>query len=365
LALSIGAGALFLPWFLHIFAGRIIDMLVSQLTTPPNNQSVWAQNNLFFFTNLDPYLPSAIWVLAGLSVFWAVVRRKRDLVLIALWAGLILFAANPDWANLPGEGALSNFAIFIAAYIPAALLIGGVVGEWIPVWVGGKEGRLPSLDDLGRVEKTLDDSRKNADSYESMETIEPGTETDEPEQLSKGLWKTWIMAILVLAACGWGARDRLKDVNPFYGSLVTRPDMRAARWIEENIPLQARFHVNQFFAFSNSVTVGADAGWWLPLIAGRATDLPPINYGFEQTGRPDYREWVNELPALILEKGIEHPEVLDAFQERGITHIYIGQRQGRVNYTGPEILEPNRLLASPSFNPIYNQDRVWIFEIIP
>jgi hypothetical protein len=51
-------------------------------------------------------------------------------------------------------------------------------------------------------------------------------------------------------------------------------------------------------------------------------------------------------------------------RERGVTHVYIGQRQGRLNYDGPGILEPRQLLASPHFRPVYHEDRVWVFEVV-
>jgi len=42
------------------------------------------------------------------------------------------------------------------------------------------------------------------------------------------------------------------------------------------------------FAYGDSVIVGSDGGWWLPLLARRQTTLPPINYGSEQGVRADY-----------------------------------------------------------------------------
>ncbi len=365
LAVTVGAGVLFFPWFLHIFAGRIIDMLVSQLTTPPSSQTVWAVNNRFNFTELAVYLPLALWVLAAAGIVWALVRKRHGLALVAIWAGLVLFAANPDWVGLPGEGALSNFAVFIAAYIPAGLLIGGAAGEALGLGIGGQESSVTPFSigaELYEKPGEIPALPRYAGETNRSRTGEAPAITRTP---LRATWQLWLSAALIVFLSGWGVRERLRDVDSSLGSLVTRPDIHAAQWIKENIPEGARFHVNQFFAFSESVTVGSDAGWWLPLIADRATDLPPINYGFEQTSRADYREWTNALPKLIEEKGIDHPEVLAAFRERGITHIYIGQRQGRVNYSGPEILEPERLLDSLAFTPVYHEDRVWIFAINP
>ena len=146
-------------------------------------------------------------------------------------------------------------------------------------------------------------------------------------------------------------------------ALATRPDIRAAEWIQENTPQDARFLVNSFFAYDDTVIVGSDGGWWLPLLARRQTTLPPLNYGSERGPRPDYVHWINALTTEIQNKGIAHPDVLALLRARGVTHVYVGQRQGRVNYGGPHVLEPEQLLASPNFRPVYHQDRVWVFEV--
>jgi hypothetical protein len=47
-----------------------------------------------------------------------------------------------------------------------------------------------------------------------------------------------------------------------------------------------------------------------------------------------------------------------------VTHVYIGQRQGAVNNPEPGVLDPDELLASPSYRLLYHQDGVWIFELV-
>jgi hypothetical protein len=175
-------------------------------------------------------------------------------------------------------------------------------------------------------------------------------------------WASVFILIILVGIALWGARLRVRDIQPAQFSLVTWPDMRAAAWIQENLPPEARFLVNSFFAYGGDVVVGADAGWWLPLLADRATTLPPVNYGSEVGNRTDYRKWVNQLTAEIDANGITDPEVLQMLRDRGVTHIYIGQQQGRVNNAG-NILEPEQLLRSPYFHPVYHQDLTWIFEL--
>ncbi len=111
----------------------------------------------------------------------------------------------------------------IAAYIPAGLLIGAAAG-----WLAGATSQV-------------------APRYARL------------VQLS--------LALIVLLCAFFGVQSRIKDLNTQGAALFTRPDQRAARWIDANLPEQATFLVNAFFAYNDWVIVGSDGGWWLPLAA--------------------------------------------------------------------------------------------------
>jgi len=315
--IGIGAGLLFLPWFIHTFAGKITLTFATQLTTQAESVPI-ATQQYNAIGNLSSYLPAFLWLLLPVSVIWGLWRREKGVALISLWSILILLAANPQWLRLPGEGALSNFAVFIAAYIPVSVLTGYLLGQ------------VTSY-------KLKVESARNS--------------------LALALLVTGAVFVIGI----WGARQRLSDLQVMTSTLVTRPDIQAADWIRENTPQNARFLVNSFFAEGD--IVGSDGGWWLPLLAQRQTTLPPLNYASEQGPRPDYVQWINALTTAIQNKGIAHPDVLALLRARGITYVYTGQRQGRVNDGGPYFLEPEQLLASPNFRLVYHQDRVWIFKI--
>src|SRR5207237_10465538 len=88
------------------------------------------------FVNLDLY-PVWLWMLGGLSLALGLWRRDRRVALLGLWGFLVLLAANPQWLHLPGQGALTNFAVFVVAYLPFGLLVGSglawLAGRW-PRW---------------------------------------------------------------------------------------------------------------------------------------------------------------------------------------------------------------------------------------
>jgi len=328
---GLGAAVLYLPWFIHVFSGKILVILASQVTTPASQVTEFTQE-YNAIGNLFTYLPAWLWLVLLLSIAWGLWRRETGVALISLWWFLMILAANPEWLNLPGMGALSNFAVFIAAYIPAGILTGTAVG-WF--FEAVQEKRIPNLSVGAKL-------RLPAISLFSIALI-----------------------TVILAAGLLGARQRRNDVKPADFALVTRPDLNAFNWIEANIPKNAGFLVNSFFAYGGTVIVGSDGGWWLPLLAGHKTNLPPITYGSEGDPWPGYKDWINNLTAVVLEKGIDDPQVLSMLNERNLRYIYVGQLQGSVNYPGPFPLAPETLLASQHFRPIYHQDRVWIFEMVP
>ncbi len=173
------------------------------------------------------------------------------------------------------------------------------------------------------------------------------------------------MGLLVILAglSFWGTLARIQDVQISSHALVTRPDLRAASWIRNHTEPGARFYVNSFFAYGGTSVVGSDGGWWLPLLAERATNLPPLNYSAESSFNPDYREQINGLVEIVLTEGIEDPQVYAQLRDLGITHVYLGQLQGRVNNPNPG-LNAETLVSSPLYRPVYHQDQVWIFELV-
>ena len=316
--LGIGAGILFLPWFINVAGGQILDIFSGQLGTSAQvaSQAIAPPLRLGI---LPRYLPVGIWILAGVTVLIGLIRRKIGVSLISLWWLIILLLGHPHWIGLPGAGAISQFAVLISLYVPAAILLGGAVG-----WLASYEFSSFGTKNQGRNHQAA------------------------------------LLGIILLASLV-GTYFRLNDLQMAAHQLVTRPDLRAMEWIRESIPQGQKFLVNSFFAFQDSVVVGGDAGWWLPLLAGRSTNLPPINYAFEQGPRPDYQEWINALPAAIQSKGVQSSQVKAMLQDRDLDYIYIGQRRGTVNNTG-FTLDVDGLLEDPDYELIYQQDRVRIFR---
>jgi len=328
---SVVGGILFLPWFVGSYAGKMMEILSHQMSMPvASTQKVVQPANTI--GDLFVFLPAWLWLVLPILIAWGLWRRDKKLAIICSWWFLNTLIANPQWLKLPGAGAISSFTVFIAAYIPASL-IGGAAVVWL--FSGFNASPRPTN---ARNRKSLVDTRRVL---------------------------TGLGLLLLLGISVSGARTRLEDISPGKFALVTYPYLRAAAWIRTHVPQDAHFLVNAFSAFDGYTVVGSDAGWWLPMLAQRSTSLPPINYGFEQGTHPDYRKQVNSLVEQLEYNGANSAHIRELLIGGGFTHIYIGQLQGSVNNSGEPILDPEVLRASPFYRPIYHQDRVWIFEILP
>jgi hypothetical protein len=260
---------------------------------------------------------------------WAFWRKNKAVALICAWWFTIFLAANPQWLRLPGVGTITSFAVLISAFFPISLILSEGI-TWLII-------RASS----------------------SIQQFVPGNTNNAANMR---MWINPVFSILILGAALWGVSERRHDLSEFEHALVTRPDIYASAWINDYLPEQSTNLVNSFFAYGGSLIAGSDGGWWLPLLANRSTTLPPLNYGAEQGPFPEYAAWVNALTATIEKQGINDPEVLSMLRERGITHVYLGQRQGEVGTPDP-LLDVNLLNASDHYRPVYHQDRVWVFQI--
>ena len=303
---------LFLPWVFRLLASQHAKIFSNQMSTV-------TESSLSGTGDLSAYLPVLIWLLILIAIAWGMWRREKAVLIFAVWWLFTLIAGQPGWVHLPGTGVITLFAVLIAFYIPAAVLIGSMAG-WI-------QGQLSTL--------------------------------RYPRFIEIGL------TLILLLIASLNVRPRLNDVQVASHSMVTRPDLRAFQWIDQNLPGDAKFLVNTILAYNGTTIAGTDAGWWIPLLAHRDNSVPPMTYNSEIGPLPNYQSWANQPAFSIIDNGLVSEKTLSLLNERGYHYIYIGQQQGSVGQIPP--MEPMRLArisTSPHFHLIYQQDRVWIFKII-
>jgi len=304
---------LFVPWGLHTFRARIPQ--IGQYLIREGSQSQFQRQGYSAIGDVSFYVPWGLLALSVGALLWRAFKRQFAGWGMALWGAGLLILANPHLFALPGTGIVNNFAVFIMFYVPVGVLGGTIVGQVVAqAW----RWRRRSVHVL--------------------------------------------VAALLAVSAGWGAIGRIKNVDPGH-ALVTQADMEAMAWIRAHTPPNARFLVNGFVAYGGASVVGADAGWWIPLLTGRENTIPPLTYASEIGVAADYQEAVRDDFAQIQQRSPVSAEGVRFLQDRGITHVYVGQGNGMVGNPGAPLLDVDALLASPAFRLVYHQDQVWIFEL--
>ena len=321
--------ALSLPWLINLLNFDISQVFINRISSFP--KQVETQILIPEMELLESKMPTIFLVLTPLIAGWGFWKRNRGIIVFCAWWILVILATNPNWLGLPGFGVLTNFSTVTSFYIPIGIIL-GCGFSWFCTSLNSffRDNDFPFFREVRIAQKQLD---------------------------------IFISITLILMTL-LGAAQRKNDIQVGDHTLSTRPDVHAARWISDHLDKDARFLVNSMFAFNGIAIVGTDGGVWLPLLAKRDTTQPPVPYIIEDSDIPEYRNWVKFLVEEITEKGIDHPDVLELYQTRGITHVYIGQQGGLVNSPSP-MINLEELTSSPHFDLIYHQDRVWIFKINP
>jgi hypothetical protein len=308
------AGLFFLPWVLQVMQGSVLAGLVqsgvetsSALQNVLSDYQVWQQ--------IGEYIPP---VLIGITIgglVFSLMRRKFMIAAIGLWMLSLASLVALSLLRVPGANLLQNFAIIISLYIPISLICGWAVGELAHLH--------PLRDKLGQA----------------------------------------IITVVFTGIAIWFAIGQRNVAQPDTFALVTRPDMHAMSWIRDNTPTDSLFLVEGFQIYGYSA-VGSDAGWWLPLLAKRQNTIPP-QYALmnEAPVDPDYSQNVVLLVGQLEDAGVSSPESMAMICRWGITHVYIGQRQGKASFEAAQLFSPEEFLDHPDFSQVYQKDHVHIFAL--
>lgn len=312
---GLATGALLLlvvaPWLIRLRQGALLRLGGFFLST---NIGVEMTNLLpttdeLFTLHAKPYLVAL--ALAGVALL-ALRRNWRGLVLPA-WAALLWLAANPYLVGLTGAGIISNFTVVIANYLVLAPLAGYAIAT---IWEG--IARLPYGAYLAG-------------------------------------WGAPLAAAIVLL---WGIGWQQRIADPQF-QLFTPADAAAMAWIRRETPENARFFVNSFPAFGDTLYAGSDGGWWLPFMSGRQSDLPPLTYGLEAGPQPGYQFAVNDDIAAIERHPLTSPEAADALRRARYSYLYDGPSASPPQ----EYINPAALAASPLYQLVYDQGGVRIWRV--
>lgn len=333
LALRAGlAGALALllaaPWLLNVIGGH----LVRNATGLVGGTSKAAAAQLSVLEPLVPkYAGGAVLLCAVLGLLAALWRREWRAALPAAWCALLVIAVVPYVVGLPGAGVLDTLTCLGTLYLPAALLAGYALEQ-------AQDLGLALLARLGA-----------------------------PSALGQALFGAAVL-LVIAANTGWQARVATGET-----ALVVAADLDAMEWIRDHTSPNARFAVNSFPAYGGTLAAGTDAGWWIPLLAHRATILPPLNYGGEKGEQPGYDLGVNALIKKLrgrpltdqapLSVDLTRPVALKTLDANQVDYVYSGAHP----YPGPDAadrIDTAKLRASRFFRLVYERDGVEIYQFL-
>ncbi len=311
LATAAITGIIAAPWLWNFVTGRFMTIVTAIVRQAPGAEpaKIEAHNAL---PNVTMFLNTHWYIVVIIGVIWAVRRREKYTIIMSIWAISLLLLANPYFLKLPGTGLINNFAVFISLFLPFAVIFGNLVADL-------------------------------------MTTAQR--------------WRPWAAIIVIIALLLVGFRSagyRLAFFEPGR-QLVTGADLAAMAWIRQNTPADALFLINHAFAYSNSTVIGTDAGWWLPLLAGRSNTIPPLS---AQEARYPEAFQSNQFYRQVDQVELTDTAGYQLLREAGITHIYLGQQNGQVwNESGQTPLNADLLRASDLYREIYHQDNVSVFAL--
>jgi hypothetical protein len=319
-AVALVAEALMWSWQAGLQAGELPAAFAGTL----GGTARWSRilEELGVLNSTPHYYADLLLVLAGAGFVWALTRRQWSVTAVGVWVAGLASILLLRLVNFPTAAFFQGWGMMIALYMPLGILAGWALGEVV---------RLARL--------------------------------DQPRAA-----QPLALAAVVLAAY-WGVGQRAAAVQPI-SSLVTTPDAAAAAWIREHVPANAVFVVNGFTQYDETSAIGSDAGWWLPLTALRANTMPP-QYALtsEAEARPGYRRGVVDLILALATDPLPSAPGVAALCRAGVTHVYIGEKQGGVGLAGAGLnvvrFDGALIARSAHFAMLYHQDLVWVFALAP
>jgi hypothetical protein len=318
------------PWFWNVLNGYLVRIAASYIETDQSATTMTLVNVTAPTPGMPPFARSYLLVGAALGGGIAGWQRDWRMAVPLLWCLALALLVAPFVVGLPGTGIIDFVTSLSALYLAIPVLAGYALAT--------------------------------GQAYLAQVLVRAGLPA---RLLTAGL------LVAMLGVMAWGAGWQSRIVDRSY-QLVTPADMRAMAWIRASTAPEARFVVNGFPAYSSTLVAGSDAGWWIPLLTGRQSTLPPITFGSELGDPPEVYLEVTELWALLRDRPLSdtspvqvdlaRPEALAALRAAGVQYVY----RGAHSFPGPassDWIDTALLRASPDFELVYADAGVEIFAL--
>ncbi len=311
------------PWLLNLLNGFLVRNATAFVDGSVGASRI--AERAFLGPIVPLYGRSTVLAAALLGLCIAAWRREWRMALPGLWSILLLFCVVPQVVGLPGAGLIDQITAFSALCLTLPPLAGYALAHAGSA-IAARRPRLASV----------------------------------------------LAGMLILVAIGTGAYRQSRLIESTGEQVVTWADMTAMEWVRANTPANARFLANSTPGYGGALVLGTDAGWWIPLLAGRATNLPPMTYGSELSATPDFARSVNRLSATLRDRPLTdlrptlvdptQPAAFQALRDAGISYIY----SGAISASGARAtdrIDTARLRGDARFRLVYDQGGVEIFQL--
>jgi hypothetical protein len=305
---------IFLPWGLQLQQSNFIKYITFS-NAQVNYLMDLVKRDYQEWQHILFYVPIGLIILGFLGWIWAIIKRDWPTASLGLWIAEMASLYSLILLHVPWVQYVQSFSVLIFLYIPIGLLVGYFTADL--------NNRLLRWKTAGAIVFTL---------------------------------------IIIIGLLGvWNQRNISR---PNTHALVTRPDTIAMQWISEETAVDSRFLVEGTTENWKTNVIGTDAGWWIPLLAHRENTIPP-QYALanEIPIEPDYSQRLINLQSQLEKTSLVSEAGVRLLCEYGITHVYIGQKQGKIANAGEPLFTPTELAASSVFHLIYHQDRVYIYAV--
>lgn len=396
LAIGVAGGVLVLPWLARNLAGGVAALASASPTWyrgPAETVEAVSQVPDWLFTQGS----NGLWIrLAIVGTLLGLARRRPAAFGLAAWMALAYLAVRPGWLGLSTSWMLPPFSLVISLYIPVAIGVGlladalaAIVGKAVaaarreaapgdaatiqateegvnPIDIGGRRNTGAPDDVDGTVyNKDRGGTDLGGDVQGSAATGRTVSGSDDSgadagPALRRRLgdaWGRYVAAIAALAVLGLGlaGASQLRSVINPATIIVQAADVAAADWIRGHSPPDARFLVSTTHWHLGTYR-GLDGGYWLPILAGRATTMPAALYTYGDPAEVRAATAIAETAAKG--DGLSDTEI-DALLERtGADYVYVGPTAAGQ----PGKLSAERLRRHSGLVERYGRNGAFVFE---
>jgi hypothetical protein len=172
------------------------------------------------------------------------------------------------------------------------------------------------------------------------------------DRLTQKKWPVWVLAGLIgFGAIIWGGFETKDIINP-KTVFTTQADLDAIKWIDKNLPQDARFFINTT-AWGYGVSRGVDGGAWIMPLTGRWTVAPTLFYTFggDLEHMKQIMDWGKQAQNVT---GCSD-SLWKLVKAADLTHIYLRDDVGR--------LTAGALVECVGIEKVYEEDGVGVWEI--